>query len=72
MYTRETLEALAKARRAVEHLLQGQADDLIAAWLHALQEAKKELDKALSMGDLDRAARLEAVSTLSGGCRGGR
>lgn len=59
MYTRETLEVLAKARRAVEHLLQGQADDLIAAWLHALQEAKKELDKALSMGDLDRAARLE-------------
>lgn len=58
-YTRETLEALAKARRAVEHLLQGQADDLIAAWLHALQEAKKELDKALSMGDLDRASRLE-------------
>ncbi len=59
MYTRETLEALAKSRRAVEHLLQGQADDLIAAWLHALQEAKKELDKALSVGDLDRAARLE-------------
>ena len=58
-YTRETLEALAKTRRAIEHLLQGQADDLIAAWLHALQEAKKELDKALSMGDLDRAARLE-------------
>ena len=58
-YTRETLEALAKARRVVEHLLQGQADDLIAAWLHALQEAKKELDKALSVGDLDRAARLE-------------
>lgn len=59
MYTRETLEALARSRRAVEHLLQGQADDLIAAWLHALREAKKELDKALSMGDLDRAARLE-------------
>lgn len=59
MYTRETLEALTKSRRAVEHLLQGQADDLITAWLHALQEAKKELDKALSMGDLDRAARLE-------------
>lgn len=58
-YTRETLEALARSRRAVEHLLQGQADDLIGAWLHALQEAKKELDKALSMGDLDRAARLE-------------
>lgn len=58
-YTRETLEALTKARRAVEHLLQGQADDLIAAWLHALQEAKRELDKALSVGDLDRAARLE-------------
>ena len=58
-YTRETLEALAKARRAVKHLLQGQADDLIAAWLHALQEAKKELDKALSVGDLDRVARLE-------------
>lgn len=58
-YTRETLEALAKARRAVEHLLQGQADDLIAAWLHALQEAKRELDKALSVGDLDRAARLD-------------
>ena len=38
MYTRETLEALARARRAVEHLLQGQADDLIAAWLHALRE----------------------------------
>ena len=59
-YTRETLEALARSRRAVEHLLKGQADDLIATWLHALQEAKKELDKALSMGDLDRAARLEA------------
>lgn len=59
-YARETLEALTKARRAIEHLLQGQADDLIAAWLHALQEAKKELDKALSVGDLDRAARLEA------------
>lgn len=59
MYTHETLEALAKARRAVEHLLRGQADDLIAAWLHALQEARKELDKALSVGDLDRAARLE-------------
>lgn len=58
-YTRETLEALARSRRAVEHLLQGQADDLIAAWFHALQEAKKELDKALSMGGLDRAARLE-------------
>lgn len=59
MYTRETLEALARSRRAVEHLLQGQADDLIAAWLHALREAKKELDKALAAGDLDRAARLE-------------
>lgn len=59
MYTRETLEALARARRAVEHLLQGQADDLIAAWLHALRETRQELDKALSVGDLDRAARLE-------------
>ena len=58
-YTRETLEALARSRRAVEHLLQGQADDLIAAGLHALREARRELDKTLSMGDLDRAARLE-------------
>ena len=59
MYTRETLEARPTARRPGAHPLHGQAADLIAAWLLALREARRELDKALSVGDLDRAARLD-------------
>lgn len=57
-FTEETLQALAEMRAAVGRLVDGQTSDIIAAWLHTLQEVRAELD-ALTDSEVDRRRLLE-------------